>query len=89
MIKAQKPPEKKSTTRNYNIWYEKYGKKPVDTIWERNKKVQSICPYSKKGVELQKASAKKYGRAWWLFSDVPIRSDRELTWIEQYRVKGH
>ncbi len=29
----------------------------------------------------------KYG-AWWLFQGVPMRHNRTITWIEQYRKKG-
>ena len=69
-------------------WYDLYHKKS-GTIQERIKNFKAVNPYSKEGQALQEESAKKHGRAWWMFNAINFRSYRtSKTWIEQFYVQG-
>ena len=50
-------------------WRKRKGIKEPETIHNRMKKMKFVNPWSKKGIAEREAFAKKYGRAWWLFTD--------------------
>jgi len=70
--------------KKINIEHIKWGQKPELTFEERMKKAEAVDPYSEEGQKLQEESAKKNGRAWWIFHGVSFRHKRERTWLEQY-----
>tara|TARA_B100000029_G_scaffold477736_1_gene523109 strand:+ start:3423 stop:3680 length:258 start_codon:yes stop_codon:yes gene_type:complete len=69
----------------YDKYYKTYGAKPTETIQERMKDFKAVSPYSKEGQQLQRESADRHGRGWWIFQGTSFRSHRRLTWIEQFR----
>tara|TARA_R110002096_G_scaffold118240_2_gene256034 strand:+ start:697 stop:963 length:267 start_codon:yes stop_codon:yes gene_type:complete len=69
-------------------WYDLYHKKS-GTIQDRIKNFKAVDPYNKEGQALQEESAKKHGRAWYIFNGMNFRYNRDSkTWIEQFYVKG-
>ena len=65
--------------------YNQFGKH-MGTIQERCKKADLPDAWSKEGIALREALAKKHGRAWYLFNGKEMRHNRQKTWIEQYHV---
>lgn len=70
----------------YNADYKKWGMK-VGKIQDRIKLMKFIDPWSEEGIKQSEEFSKKHGRAWWYFQGVELRHNRELTWIEQFRVE--
>ena len=69
-------------------WYNLYHKK-TGTIQDRIKNFKAVDPYNKEGQALQEESAKKHGRAWYIFNGIGFRHNRvSKTWIEQFYVSG-
>ena len=76
-------------TKSKQPQYLDYGVAPKECFVDRMKKVIPVDPYSKEGQALQEESAKKHGRAWWMFNAINFRSYRtSKTWIEQFYVQG-
>ena len=50
-------------------WLNRKGDKTPETIYDRMKKMKFNNHLSKKGIAERETFAKKYGRAWWLFTD--------------------
>ena len=74
---------KKPNTKHFE-----WGQKPKLAFEERMQQVEAVDPYSKEGKKLQKESAKKNGRAWWIFHGVNFRNTRKITWLEKFRKKA-
>mgnify|MGYP003624926338 FL=1 len=68
----------------HKVSYQQWGNKS-GTIQERTKYYKAVDPYSKEGQALQEESAKKYGRAWWMFNGISFNKKH---WIRQFYVQG-
>lgn len=58
----------------------------MGTIQERCKKANIPDAWSKEGIKEREEFAKTHGRAWWVFSAVPVVEKYKDQWIEQFRV---
>jgi|TARA_R100001463_G_scaffold45244_2_gene93418 hypothetical protein len=65
-------------------WKKRKGLKEPETIQERMKKMKFNDPWSKKGIAEREAFSKKYGRAWWLFTENNSVIKHKDQWIYQY-----
>ena len=72
--------------KEYHPTYARFGQY-AGTLQERMKEIKTVDPYSEEGQKRQEESAKKYGRAWWIFTGKEMRYNREKTWIEQFHVE--
>jgi len=64
----------------HKVSYQQWGNKR-GTIQERTKDYKAFDPYSKEGQALQEESAKKHGRAWWMFNGTSFNKKH---WIRRY-----
>jgi|TARA_R100000482_G_scaffold36474_2_gene12391 hypothetical protein len=65
-------------------WRKRKGLKEPETIHERMKKMKFNDPWSKEGIAEREVFSKKYGRAWWLFTENNSVEKHKDQWIYQY-----
>ena len=67
-------------------WRNSDGFKERETIQDRMKKMnlKPILPWTKEGKKTREEFAEKYGRGWYLFTDLNTSSKHKNQWICQY-----
>ena len=65
-------------------WLNRKGDKTPETIYDRMKNMKFNDPWSKEGIAEREAFSKKYGKAWWLFTDNNSVEKHKDQWIYQY-----
>ena len=65
-------------------WLNRKADKKSETIYDRMKKMKFNDPWSKEGIAEREAFSKKYGKAWWLFTDNNSSDKHKDQWIYQF-----
>jgi hypothetical protein len=65
-------------------WLNRKTDKKPETIYDRIKKMKFNDPWSKEGIAEREAFSKKYGKAWYLFTDSNSSEKYKDQWIYQF-----